>query len=74
MAAAPTTPQKLLAELVGAAAVVRPLDRMRRQRHDAEYPPGNAPALTADDVREDIPKAADIISLAERVLDQMSPF
>ncbi len=53
---------------------LRPFDRMRRQRHDAEYPPSNAPALTADDVREDIPKAADIISLGERVLDQMSPF
>jgi hypothetical protein len=53
---------------------LRPFDRMRRQRHDAEYPPSNVPALTADDVREDIPKAADIISLAERVLDQMSPF
>jgi hypothetical protein len=53
---------------------LRPFDRMRRQRHDAEYPPSNAPALTAVDVREDIPKAADIISLGERVLDQMSPF
>jgi HEPN domain len=53
---------------------LRPFDRMRRQRNDAEYPPSNAPALTANDVREDIPKAADIISLAERVLDQMSPF
>ena len=47
---------------------------MRRQRHDAEYPPGNSPALTEADVREDIPKAAAITDLAERVLDQMSPF
>jgi hypothetical protein len=53
---------------------LRPFDRMRRQRHDAEYPPSSAPALTASDVREDIPKAADIINLAERVLNQMSPF
>jgi hypothetical protein len=53
---------------------LRPFDRMRRQRNDAEYPPSNAPALTGSDVREDIPKAADIISLAERILDQMSPF
>jgi hypothetical protein len=53
---------------------IRPFDRIRRQRHDAEYPPSNAPTLTADDVREDIPKAADIISVGERVLDQMSPF
>jgi len=45
---------------------LRPFDRMRRQRHDAEYPPGSAPALTAHDVHEDITKAADIVSLAER--------
>ena len=53
---------------------LRPFDRMRRQRHDAEYPPSSAPALTAQDVHEDITKAADIVNLAERVLDQMSPF
>lgn len=53
---------------------LRPFDRMRRQRHDAEYPPSDAPALTAVDVREDIPKATSIIELGQRVLDQMSPF
>lgn len=42
--------------------------------HDADYPPGNTPALTQDDVREDIPKAAAIIDIGQRVLDQMSPF
>jgi hypothetical protein len=30
--------------------------------------------LTADDVREDIPKARAVVDLSERVLDQMSPF
>ena len=55
-------------------AQLRPFDRMRRQRHDAEYPPSDAPELTADDVREDIPKASAIVDLAEQVLDQMSPF
>jgi hypothetical protein len=54
--------------------ILRPFDRMRRQRHDAEYPPASAPELTADDVREDIPKAREIIDLSERVLEQMSPF
>jgi hypothetical protein len=53
---------------------LRPFDRMRRQRNDAEYPPSNAPAITATDVQEDIPKATAIIDLAERILDQMSPF
>ena len=54
--------------------ILRPFDRMRRQRHDAEYPPVSAPPLTADDVREDIPKATEIIMLSERVLDQMAPY
>jgi hypothetical protein len=54
--------------------ILRPFDRMRRQRHDSEYPPASAPALTGDDVREDVPKATEIISLSERVLDEMSPY
>jgi len=54
--------------------VLQPFDRMRRQRHQAEYPPADAPELTADDVREDIPKARAVVDLSERVLDQMSPF
>lgn len=53
---------------------LQPFDRMRRQRHDAEYPPTNSPQLTPADIREDIPKAAAIVGLGKRVLDQMSPF
>ena len=52
---------------------VRPFDRTRRQRHDAEYPPSDAPELTAGDVHEDVAKAAEIVFLAQRVLDHMSP-
>jgi hypothetical protein len=54
--------------------VLRPFDRIRRQRHNVEYPPTDAPQITADDVREDAAKAAAIVNLSERVLDQMSPF
>ena len=53
---------------------LRPFDRMRRQRKDAEYPPVDAPELTGDDVLEDLGKVEKILQLAERVLDQMSPF
>ena len=35
---------------------LRPAGRMRRQRNDAEYPPSTAPAPTAANVREDIPR------------------
>ena len=51
---------------------LRPFDRMHRQRHDVECPPTDAPQLTADHVREDVTKAAAIVDLGERVLDQMS--
>ena len=54
--------------------VLRPFDRMRRRRNDVEYPPTDAPLISADDVREDATKAAAIVDLSEHVLDQMSPF
>jgi hypothetical protein len=47
---------------------------MRRQRNEAEFPPTDAPELSADDVREDLAAAEALIELATRVLDQMSPF
>lgn len=55
-------------------STLRPFDRMRRQRRDAEYPAADAPALSPDDVRDDIAKSEAIVALAERVLDQMSPY
>lgn len=54
--------------------VLRPFDRMRRQRNAQEYPSFDAPALTAEDVLEDVAKAEQIIDLAARALDEMSPF
>jgi hypothetical protein len=53
---------------------LRPFDRMRRQRHEVEYPPTDAPQIGSDDVREDATKAAAIVDLCEGILDQMSPF
>lgn len=55
-------------------AVLRPFDRMRRQRNAQEYPSFDAPALTVEDVLEDVTKAEQIIDTAARTLDQMSPF
>lgn len=54
--------------------MLRPFDRMRRNRRNAEYPPTGAPELTTSDVEDDIPKVQAIVDLAEKVLDQMSPF
>lgn len=53
--------------------LLRPLDRMRRTRHAAEYPTATS-ALTADDVRSDIPKARDLVEAAERILPELTVF
>ena len=54
---------------------LRPFDRMRRQRHDVEYPQIDTLELHPDDMREDIPKVQVIIvDIAERVLDTMSVY
>jgi HEPN domain len=54
--------------------ILEPFDRMRRQRHEVEYPAIDAPELTGTDVREDIPKATKLIQVAAQVLDDMSPY
>ena len=54
--------------------ILRPVDRLRRQRNNAEYPSPDTPRLTSDDVLRDIPKVEDILDLAQRVIIQMSPY
>jgi hypothetical protein len=54
--------------------ILRRFNRMRTRRHDAEYPPTDSPEITCDDVREDQKTAVELIDLATRVLEEMSPF
>jgi HEPN domain len=54
--------------------ILRQFNRMRTRRHDAEYPPTDAPEITASDVQEAQATAVSLIDLASRVLDEMSPF
>jgi HEPN domain len=53
---------------------LRPFDRMRRQRHDAEYQQIDTTELDPDDIRDDLPKIRAIVDIAERVLDTMSVY
>ncbi len=55
-------------------ATLRPFDRMRRQRHAAEYPATDTPALSSQDVLDDLPKIRAIVDLATRVLDTMGVY
>lgn len=54
--------------------ILRQFNRMRTRRHDAEYPPIDSPEITSADVRDDQKTAEDLIELAARVLDEMSPY
>src|SRR5262245_1774041 len=55
-------------------ATLRPFDRLRRRRNQAEYPAGDSPSLGPDDVERDLPKVQDILDTVAKLLDQMSPF
>jgi hypothetical protein len=55
-------------------AILRPFDRLRRRRNQAEYPTSGQPSLGAADVQRDLPKVQEIVEAAATVLDQMSPF
>jgi hypothetical protein len=50
---------------------LRPFDRMRRRRNEAEYPDVDSPELHTADVREDATKIRAIVEIADRVLDSM---
>jgi hypothetical protein len=54
--------------------VLRPFDRLRRRRNQAEYPSAEHPGVEAEDVERDIPKVEQIIEVAAKVLDQMGPY
>jgi hypothetical protein len=53
--------------------VLRPFDRLRRRRNQVEYPSSTSPTVASDEVGRDVPKVHEIIDVAARVLDQMSP-
>src|SRR6266540_6410474 len=54
--------------------VLRPFDRIRRRRNEAEYPRHDVLGFTAEDAGRELPRVERIIDAAARVLDQMSPY
>lgn len=55
-------------------AVLKPFDRMRRRRNQSEYPAADSPSVTGEEIDRDTVKVEQIIDLADKVLDQMSPY
>jgi hypothetical protein len=54
--------------------ILRPFDRLRRRRNQAEYPAADQPGVRPDDIDRDLPKVRGIVEAAAKVLDQMSPY
>jgi len=54
--------------------ILRPFDRLRRRRNQAEYPATDQPSFVPDEVERDVPKVQGMVDAAAKVLDQMSPF
>jgi hypothetical protein len=54
--------------------ILRPFDRLRRRRNQAEYPAAEHPGFRSEDVARDLPKVREIHDAATKVLDQMSPY
>lgn len=54
--------------------IILSFNRMRRSRHDNEYPPVSEPELSLNDVLEDLDKSADIVGRAEKLLDEFPIF
>jgi len=46
---------------------------MRRTRHAAEYPSASS-VVSAERVRADLPKAREIVDMADRLLTEMTVF
>lgn len=54
-------------------ALLRPVDRIRVTRHDAEYP-GQATYIDNDTVMDDLPKAEAVVEAAAKALPHLSVF
>jgi len=54
--------------------VISPFNRMRKLRNAHEYPSGEEPELTTEDVLEDLEKARRIVDLAQYLLGQFQVF
>ncbi len=54
-------------------AILRPVDRIRQIRHEAEYP-GQATYIDEDTVLDDLPKAEAVVEAVAKALPHLSAF
>ena len=53
-------------------AILRPVDRIRVTRHEAEYP-GQATYIDQDTVLDDLPKAEAVVEAVAKALPHLAP-
>jgi hypothetical protein len=54
-------------------AILRPVDRIRATRHEAEYP-GQATYVDAETVLDDLPRAEATVDAVAKALPHLTPF
>jgi hypothetical protein len=60
----------------GGIAVFGQINRVRRRRHDSEYPSADTPAITGDDAQRALTVARDTVAAARKIIatDKLDPF
>lgn len=54
--------------------VVRPFGRLRRRRHQSEYPDESTDPVDADEVADALVEVQAMVELADEMLDRLAPF
>lgn len=60
----------------GGIAVFGQINRVRRRRHDSEYPSADTPAITSEDAERALTIARDTVAAARKIIatDKLDPF
>lgn len=64
----------LSAQLGRAGAALKPMHRIRKRRHDAEYPYPDTPLITISDVDDDLPKVREVVTTMRKFVSMIGEF
>lgn len=64
----------LAAQLGQAGACLRPMDRIRKRRIDAEYPYPDSPLVAIADVTDDLPKVEEVVGAMRKFVAVVGEF
>lgn len=64
----------LQAQLGRMGACLTPMNRIRKRRHDAEYPYPDTPMIAISDVEDDLPKVAEVVRTMRKFVRMVGEF